>query len=84
MQFEVELPAKTLAKCQSPRAIDAAAIGRVNNELHATRVVKKAFENDSLLSGQAAQGTMRRAIRNSKDNSDSVASDIRLVRGAET
>src|ERR1700719_3465367 len=58
LKLEVELAAEALAQRQSPRAIDAAAIGRMDDELHASRLVEKTLEHDGLLCRQAAQRTI--------------------------
>ena len=60
LKFEVELSAEALAERQAPGAIDAAAIGRMDDELHAARLVEEAFEHDRLLRRQAAQGGVTR------------------------
>src|SRR5689334_22979588 len=49
LQFEIELAAETFAQRESPRAIEPAAKGRVQHELHAAAVVKKSFENEIVL-----------------------------------
>ena len=55
LQFEVELAAETLAQRQSPGPIDAAAEGRVDDELHAARFVEEALEDDRLPRRQTAE-----------------------------
>ena len=44
LQLEVELPAEPLAQRQRPRPVDAAAERRVQDELHAARLVEEALE----------------------------------------
>ena len=46
---KIERPAKTFAKRQSPRAVDAHAEGRVNHKLHAARFVEETFEQNFIL-----------------------------------
>ena len=60
LQLEIELAAKALAQRQTPGAIDAAAIGRMDDELHAAGLVEEALEHDRVLRRQAAQRGMRR------------------------
>src|SRR5713101_8735471 len=55
LQLEIELPAETLAKRQPPRAIDAAAERSVEDELHTSRLVEEALENDRVLGRNRAQ-----------------------------
>ena len=54
LQLEVELAAKALAQCQTPGAIDAPAIGRMDDELHAADRVEEALEHDAVLGRQTA------------------------------
>ena len=60
LQLEIELAAKALAQRQAPGAVDAAAIGRMDDELHAADLVEKALEHDRLLRRQAGQRAMGR------------------------
>ena len=60
LQFEIELAAEPLAQGEAPGAINPAAIGRMDDELHAARFVEEAFEHDRFLGGQAAERRMRR------------------------
>ena len=60
LELEIELAAEALAQRQSPGAIDPAAIGRMDDELHAARLVEEAFEHDRVLRRQAAQRGMTR------------------------
>ena len=55
LQLEVEGAAKALAQGQTPAPIDAAAEGRVDDELHAAGLVEKAFEDDRVQCGQCAE-----------------------------
>ena len=58
LQLEVELAAEALAQRQPPGAVDAAAIGRVDHQLHAAGLVEEAFEHDRVLRRQAAERRM--------------------------
>ena len=49
LQLEVELAAEPLAQRQRPGAVDAAAERRVQDELHAARLVEEALEDERLL-----------------------------------
>src|SRR5437762_2407894 len=49
LQLEVELAAEALAQRETPGAVDAAAEGRMNHELHATGFVEETLEDDRLL-----------------------------------
>ena len=60
LQLEVELAAKALAQRQPPGAVDAAAIGRVDDQLHAAGRVEEALEHDRVLRRQAFQRRVRR------------------------
>ena len=55
LQFEVEGAAEALAQRQSPGFVDAAAEGRVNDQLHAAAFVEEALGDDGLLGGDVAQ-----------------------------
>src|SRR6201996_9270620 len=46
LQFEVEAAAETLAQGESPGLVDAAAEGRVQDELHAAALVEEALGDD--------------------------------------
>src|SRR4030095_16353735 len=59
LQLEVELEAKALAKRQSPRAVDAAAERRMDDELHAAALVEESLENDGGLRGQRTERGLR-------------------------
>jgi hypothetical protein len=60
LQLEVESAAEALAQRQSPRAIDAAAERRVDDQLHAAGFIEEALEHDRLMRRQAAEGRVRR------------------------
>ncbi len=60
LQLEVELAAEALAQREPPRAVDAAAERRVDDELHAARLVEEALEHDRLLRRQRAERGARR------------------------
>ena len=49
LELEVELAAEALAQRQPPGAIDAAAKGRMDHELHAARFIEEALEHDGVL-----------------------------------
>ena len=55
LELEVELAAEALAQRQAPGAIDAAAIGRMDHELHAARGIEEALEDDGVMGGQGAE-----------------------------
>ena len=61
LQLEVELAAEALAQCQAPGAVDAAAVGRMHDELHAARLVEEALQHDGVLRRQAAERRIGRA-----------------------
>ena len=46
LQLEIELAAEALAQRQAPGAVDAAAIGRMDDQLHAAGLVEEALEHD--------------------------------------
>ncbi|CRM09569.1 hypothetical protein [Pseudomonas sp. 58 R 3] len=49
LQFKVERAAKTLAQCQAPRAVDAAAERRVDDQLSAAGLVEKPLHDQGVL-----------------------------------
>jgi hypothetical protein len=55
LQLEVELPAEALAERQRPRLVDAAAERRVQDELHAARLVEETFADERLLRRDGAE-----------------------------
>ena len=61
LQLEIELAAKAFAQRQTPGAIDAAAIGRMDDELHAARFIEEALQHDGILRRQAAERRVRRS-----------------------
>ena len=60
LQLEVEGAAEALAQRESPGAVDAAAEGRVDDELHAAGLVEEALEDDGALRRQRAERGARR------------------------
>ena len=62
LQFEIEADAEALAQSQSPGFVDAAAEGRVNDQLHAAAFVEKSLGDDRRLRGHGAQN--RAALQN--------------------
>src|SRR5205823_9966230 len=46
LQFEVELAAKAFAQRESPAAIQAAAKGRVQHELHTAAIIEESFQHE--------------------------------------
>ena len=58
LQFEVELAAEALAQGQAPGAIDAAAPGRVDDQLGAARLVEETLEHQRFLRGQHAERSL--------------------------
>src|SRR5262249_34127332 len=61
LQLEIELAAKALAKRQTPSAVEAAAEGRMDDELHAADLVEEALEHDRVLRRQAGQRRVGRS-----------------------
>ncbi len=55
LDLEIELAAEALAQRQAPRAVESAAIGRMDDELHAADLVEEALEDERLLRRQAAE-----------------------------
>ena len=55
LQFTVEIDAKASPQGQAPSAVDAVAPGRVNDQLHASRLVEKALRHDLRLCRNASQ-----------------------------
>ena len=55
LQFDVELAAEAFTQCEPPGAVDAAAKGRMDDQLHASRLVEESFEHDVVRGRQAAQ-----------------------------
>ncbi len=59
LQLEVELAAEALAEREAPRLVDAAAERRVQDELHAARLVEESFQNERLLRRDRAERCAR-------------------------
>ena len=59
LQFEIEFATETFAQSQAPGAIQTAAKGRMNDQLHAATVVEETFENDVLLRGDHTECSFR-------------------------
>ncbi len=55
LQLEVEAAAEALAQGESPGLVDAAAEGRVQDELHAAALVEEALGDDGGLGGDGAE-----------------------------
>ena len=58
LQLEIELAAEPLAEREAPGAVDAAAIGRMDHELHAARFVEEALQDQCLARRQRAEATI--------------------------
>ncbi|MCY1409200.1 hypothetical protein D9M71_245400 [compost metagenome] len=56
LQFEVERAAEAFAQGQAPGAIEAAAKGRMNDQLGAAGFIEKTFHHQRVLRGQGTQG----------------------------
>src|SRR5919108_4340718 len=61
LQLEIELAAEALAQGKPPGAIHAAAVRRVDDELHAAGLVEEALEHERVLGREAPQRGVRRA-----------------------
>ena len=59
LQLEVEAAAESFAQRETPRAIDPAAKGRVQHELHPACFVKEPLEHQNLLCGNGTQDLTR-------------------------
>ena len=55
LELEVEAPAEALAKREAPGAVDAASERRVQDELHAARLVEEALGDDGACVGSAPE-----------------------------
>src|SRR5262249_4091809 len=55
LQLEVELPAEAFPEREAPRSIHPAAERRVDDELHATRLVEEALGDDRVLRRERAE-----------------------------
>ncbi len=60
LQLEVELPAEAFAERQPPRLVDPASERRVDDELHAARLIEEALDDERLLRGDDAESDARR------------------------
>src|SRR5262245_14508238 len=49
LQLEIELTAEAFSKRERPRLVDAAAEGRMEDELHAAGFIEEALEHERLL-----------------------------------
>src|SRR5262249_62073675 len=49
LQVEIELTAEAFSKRERPRFVDAAAEGRMEDELHAAGLIEKTLEHERLL-----------------------------------
>src|SRR2546427_7947571 len=58
LQLEIEALAELLAQRESPGAVDAAAEGRVQHELHATRFVEEALECELIHRGHDTEAPL--------------------------
>ncbi len=64
LQLEVEGAAEALAQRQAPGAVEPAAEGRVDHQLHAARGIEEAFHHERVLRGQVAEhGARLREMR---------------------
>src|SRR5205085_8554448 len=61
LQLEIEFAAEAFAEREAPCAIDAAAERRMDDQLHAPRLVEEALEHDGLLRRDDAERGARRA-----------------------
>src|SRR5882724_2557431 len=61
LQLKVEVAAKSFAKRQTPRAIDAAPIGRMNHELHTAGFIKESFKDNGVKCRQCTEGRTARS-----------------------
>src|SRR5262249_56465906 len=61
LQLDIELAAKALAQRQTPSAVEAAAEGRMDDELHAADLVEETLEHDRVLRRQAGQRRVGRS-----------------------
>ena len=59
LQLEIELAAEALAQRQAPGAVEAAAEGRMDHQLHAAGFVEEALHHDALLRRQRAERAQR-------------------------
>src|SRR6185503_20194788 len=59
LELEVEALAEFLAEREPPGLVDAASEGRVEHELHASRLVEEALEGDRRSRGHEAEAALR-------------------------
>src|SRR5439155_2072457 len=57
LQLEVELAAEAFAQCQTPGAVDAAAIGGMDHQLHAPGFVEESLEYERALCRHAPKSS---------------------------
>ena len=55
LQLEIEAAAEAFAQRQAPRLIDAAAEGRMQDQLHAAALIEEALGDDGVQRGHRAQ-----------------------------
>ena len=55
LELKIELTAEALAKREAPGSIHAASVRRMDDKLHAARLIEKSFQNDGLESWQGGQ-----------------------------
>ena len=55
MQLEIERPAKTFAKRETPGFVDAATEGRVDDQLHAAAFIEETLGDNGCLGGNRAE-----------------------------
>ena len=60
LQFEIKGAAEPFAQCQSPRTVHPNAERRMQHQLHASGLIKKALEHELLLGGDDAEGAVNR------------------------
>ena len=63
LQFEIERAAELLAQREAPRAIDARAEGRVQDQLHAAAFVEEALGDDRVVGRHDAEDRLARRAR---------------------
>ncbi len=56
LQLEIERPAELLAEGEAQPAVDASAVGGVDDELHTAGVVEEPLQHQALLGGRDAEG----------------------------
>ena len=63
LQLEVERAAEPLAQREPERAVDAPAVGRVDDQLHAAGVVEEPLEDEALLAWASHRAPARPTAR---------------------